>query len=530
MILVSSIFGVHQQATTTPTTAGSFTPVQTTSQYGIYQYVSQSATSVIINNLSVAGTPLTMANFGSIGYATIEPNSSSNQENISFTGLTQNSNGTATLTGVSRGLAFVYPYAATPSLGRSHATNALVVFSNSAPYYSQFAVKQNNEIITGQWTFTNFPITASSSLASTTVAGTIQVATQAQIAAGTVTGSTGGFLALTSQYATSTSQVATTSVVVTKTNGKIDPSFLNGSSENYTFNGSTTFAYPPIGATQFGGTGANGAFATTTAAVIDLGNAAVVTKNYTSISITGAGSLSFKNPNTNGTIIVLKSNGNVTLTCNTGPCIDASGMGGAAGNDGYYDVTSPKAGTAGQNWSGGSNSAGTGGGGGGGALTAGSNGQGLGSPGTNYGVGGATTGIKTASTLYFKTIKLSTGAGSGAGATSGGGAGGAGNAGGGSIYIECSGTLNFTTSNGISVAGKNGTDGSHGGDSNNGGGGGGGGAGSVIILYNSLTSNTGTINVSGGNGGNGGAGPVYSGGGGGGGGAGYSLVTKNTEF
>ncbi len=56
--------------------------------------------------------------------------------------------------------------------------------------------------------------------------GVYQLATAAQAAAGTRSGSTGAILALGSTIATSTSQTATTSIVVTNTLGKIDPTFL----------------------------------------------------------------------------------------------------------------------------------------------------------------------------------------------------------------------------------------------------------------------------------------------------------------
>ncbi|MGH7249362.1 MAG: hypothetical protein ACREGC_00125, partial [Minisyncoccia bacterium] len=46
----------------------------------------------------IDGIALTMADFGTKGFATLEPNSGTQEEQISFTGVTQNINGTATLT------------------------------------------------------------------------------------------------------------------------------------------------------------------------------------------------------------------------------------------------------------------------------------------------------------------------------------------------------------------------------------------------------------------------------------------------
>lgn len=59
------------------------------------------------------------------------------------------------------------------------------------------------------------------------VKGVYELATKAEVAAGTGTGSTGAFLVIPASMATSSSDVATTSVVVTGTDGKIDNSFLN---------------------------------------------------------------------------------------------------------------------------------------------------------------------------------------------------------------------------------------------------------------------------------------------------------------
>lgn len=82
----------------------------------------------------------------------------------------------------------------------------------------------------------------------------------------------------------------------------------------------------------FGGTGADGALSISSGTTnINLGGAQVFIKNYTSISITGTGALTFSNPHANGTTILLKSQGNVTLTSSAAACIDVSGM-GAAGN------------------------------------------------------------------------------------------------------------------------------------------------------------------------------------------------------
>lgn len=259
-----------------------------------------------------------------------------------------------------------------------------------------------------------------------------------------------GQTALASDFV-STSGGATDEGKVAKLNseGKIDASFL-----------------------KFGGTGADGALTITSGATnIDLASAQVVVKNYTSISITGTGSLTFTNPHANGTIIILKSQGAVTLTSSTAPMIVCTNTGPAADTAGFgFFPIGSGAGTAGQDHS---------------------------------GSGGGTGGVGNSDyySIYLKKVTLFTGGGGGAGGIYGGSRG-AGGRGGGGLYIECGGALNFTTASGISVAGSNGTAGSGGSSSGNGGGGGGAG-GSAIIFYNILTAASGTITISGGTGGNG---------------------------
>jgi hypothetical protein len=60
---------------------------------------------------------------------------------------------------------------------------------------------------------------------------------------------------------------------------------------------------------------------------LDLSGAAYFIRNYTSVSITGTGQLDFVNPHAAGTIIVLRSQGDTTLTSSALPAIDVSGLG-----------------------------------------------------------------------------------------------------------------------------------------------------------------------------------------------------------
>jgi len=210
---------------------------------------------------------------------------------------------------------------------------------------------------------------------------------------------------------------------------------------------------------KFGGTGTDGALSVSSGTTnIDLGSAAIVIKNYSSISITGTGSITFTNPNASGTIVYLKSQGNVTITPSTVPCIDLRGIGGSAQTLGT------------------------------GTTIRGVN-------GTNGTIGGLQLApLHTAETIVaHKAIYVFAGSGGGNGDN-----GDLGGRGGGGMVIECGGALNFT-----GTINASGSDGAVGVGADNAGGGG-GAAGLVVMLYNTLTANSGTITATGGNGGNGG--------------------------
>lgn len=89
-------------------------------------------------------------------------------------------------------------------------------------------------------------VSGTASNANETTKGQVELATKAELALGTSVGGTLARLAIPNSSATSTSQVATTSVVITATTGKIDPTFLNGTAEQYAFNATTTMATTTI--------------------------------------------------------------------------------------------------------------------------------------------------------------------------------------------------------------------------------------------------------------------------------------------
>lgn len=206
----------------------------------------------------ISNIPYTMSYLNSsVGYGTLDPQQPTRSEFISFTGITQNADGTATLTGVSRGMSRSYPYTASTTLRQSHSGQSIFILSDSPQHFAEYAVKANDETITGTWTFNNFPITASTTYASETVAGASELATGVEIASSTSSGGTTRRLTIPASLATSTYNSATAGlkVVVTGNDGKIDNNFLNGvvtSSGNNTFTGNNVFSTSTVSTTTIG--------------------------------------------------------------------------------------------------------------------------------------------------------------------------------------------------------------------------------------------------------------------------------------
>lgn len=389
--------------------------------------------------------------------------------------------------------------------------------------------------------------------ATTTVKGIVEIATDAELQAGTGTGSTGAKVVAAGD---SFNQTATANKVpVANSSGKLAAGWGGSANTLATLNGSSKVVEDPANATatptaskipiangsgkldngwlnaKFGGDGSDGVLNVTSGTTtIDLASSAYVVKNYTSINVSAGATLTFSNPNSTGSIIVLKSQGNVTIA----GTVNASGMGAAGGAGGALRTSSANFGIQGTNGT----SAGF-------VLDISADHHGVkgGTTDTNAtgGSGGAILTLKPfytkeAARISRKAIYIAPGSGGGGGqggSVSDGDAtaGGTGGNGGGALLIEVGGSLDFSGT--INVNGQNGTSAANAsftganGEVAGGGGGGGGGAGMAVVLYNSLTANTGTITSAGGTGGNGGNatstqvanGACVSGAGGGGGGS-----------
>ena len=285
---------------------------------------------------------------------------------------------------------------------------------------------------------------------------------------------------------------------------------------------------------KFGGDGSDGALTETSGTTtLNALGARFLILNYTSISLTGTADLTISNPHADGTTLILRSQGAVTITSSTNPAVDLQAMGGTGGSGGSGVLNNSSQSTRG-----------SGVGGGFGSFTP----SGVENPGAGGGGGGSDSrGVSASKTITSaggeggdpvvepfpgaNYVNAGGGGGGGGGGTNGssaGGAGGAGGRGGGSIVIECVGALNISSVfNSAGAAGSAGTTTEH----SNGGGGGGGGGGNVLIHYGTLTANTATFTLTAGSGGA--AGSHGSGGtatAGGAGSAGSSLVEANTYF
>lgn len=218
--------------------------------------------------LSIDGGTLSMSSdFGTSGFGTLEAGNGNLEEQLVFTGLTNNSNGTVTLTGISN-VSFLFPYTQTPGLLKTHAGSATFIISNTSGFYNELTSTADDEVITGLWQFpngANTPILGTTYVAptlqnqvaskgyadsiaiagapnaTTAVQGLVQLPTRAQAAAGTATGSTGASMAIPTSMSSATGASGTTTAVITQTNGTIAPAFIDGTG-NYTFSGNTTLS------------------------------------------------------------------------------------------------------------------------------------------------------------------------------------------------------------------------------------------------------------------------------------------------
>jgi len=98
--------------------------------------------------VGIDGSNIVTADLGTKCYGTLEPGNGTQEEAISFTGVTQNSNGAATLTGVKSCL-FKSPYTETSGLTKTHAGASTFILSNEAAFYNNILTYVNTSLASG---------------------------------------------------------------------------------------------------------------------------------------------------------------------------------------------------------------------------------------------------------------------------------------------------------------------------------------------------------------------------------------------
>lgn len=253
---------------------GSITPVGATQFTLAGAGINSTATTIQLTSFTTPdGRPITMAMLGSIGYGALEPQTVAKIEDITFTGVVQNTNGTASLTGVTRGNDFVTPYAASSTLAHAHAGGSTFILTNTAGFYTQFYSLANIATSTNILTFssttpprydnvaaqgTGSYIASTSEFASvayvntvalvsapngsTAAKGVYQTATGLQAASSTALGSTGASLVLAGAIATDTpstpQSVSGSKVIMSQITGYLRQTWLN-LTEAFTFSSTT---------------------------------------------------------------------------------------------------------------------------------------------------------------------------------------------------------------------------------------------------------------------------------------------------
>lgn len=284
---VGSLFGYHpnQQVVQTPVaTLGDYNPTggQT---YRLQSSISTTQSTITLTSFKepVSNIKYTMSYLNSvIEFGTIDPNSSG-KEFISFTGITQNNDGTATLTGVSRGLGFSYPFTASTTLASTHSGQAIFIISNPPQLYNQFYNLSNVSTSTNTLIFSSTTpprydlvplnqangtfVSSTSELASVAyvnkiaiagasnategVTGIVRLATQLQMASTTFAAGTP--TALYTLYSTSSPYKSGIWIPITQNDSTLNPNFIATSSFSapfgYSFTANMTFASTSMTAT-----------------------------------------------------------------------------------------------------------------------------------------------------------------------------------------------------------------------------------------------------------------------------------------
>ena len=127
--------------------------------YTLGASISSTTTSITLSSFTipVSGTLITMAVLETdIAYGALDPKTTSS-EFISFTGITQNANGTATLTGVTRGLNKVRPFTGGATYRLPHSGQSVFILSDVPQVFAEYAALKNANIFIPVQEFTLLP-------------------------------------------------------------------------------------------------------------------------------------------------------------------------------------------------------------------------------------------------------------------------------------------------------------------------------------------------------------------------------------
>lgn len=244
-LTIGSWFGLHQPVSApiadAAPTFGAFNPTGG-GTYRLQSSVGLSNTTITLSAFKepISNIPYTMTYLGSsVGYGTLDPQSS-RSEFVSFTGITQNSNGTAQLTGVTRGLTRTPAgnlCTASTTLTQAHSGQSIFILSDSPCLFAEYYVLRNNATSSGILVFgsttpprydavgaqstgtyiattsefasiayVNAIAVGGSSNATESVKGISELATAIEQASSTILGATGAGLVTQARYATDTPQ------------------------------------------------------------------------------------------------------------------------------------------------------------------------------------------------------------------------------------------------------------------------------------------------------------------------------------
>lgn len=125
--------------------------------YNLGTSIGSTDSSILLSSFlePVTNVPYTMVLLNTdIAYGTIAPKTTSS-EFISFTGITQNADGSALLTGVVRGLAKKYPFTADAAYKLPHSGQTQFIISDAPQVFQQYISLNNDETIGGVKTFSS---------------------------------------------------------------------------------------------------------------------------------------------------------------------------------------------------------------------------------------------------------------------------------------------------------------------------------------------------------------------------------------